>query len=235
MAYVALSRVRTLEGVHLIIFDKDSIIVSGDCLNRLRKQYTPQLQIYSIPQNAKYHKLTGYLMLNEPAIKQPKKKKYIKKQAKRSLKSDMHKAAKKALIADSEVADDGCNPSEKVRFASKDDDLVITRVSNQPNLVRHNFVYYPANAATQKYWCGLLALKYVKAVRPCPGTPSTPLTHPSRIVNVQGDGNCLFRAFSYIITGSQNQYKNVRAAIVAILKTVLDMVCLALVAMLEPT
>ena len=228
MAYVALSRVRTLEGVHLISFDKDSVIVSGDSLNevnRLRKEYTPDLPIYSIPQNAKYHKLTGCLTLCDPAIGQPskyKKKGFVKRQAKkRPLKSDVYKSAKKIRTADNDrkrkATDDDSNHNKKVRFASEGDDLLITGVSTHPNPARHNFIYYPANAATQRYWCSLLQLRYVRAVRPLPGSPTTLLTHPksNRIVNVQGDGNCLFRAFSYIITGSEDQHSDVRAAIIA--------------------
>ena len=33
--------------------------------------------------------------------------------------------------------------------------------------------------------------------------------------NTYGDGNCLFRAFSYIITGSENQHLEVRDALLS--------------------
>ena len=52
MAYVALSRVRTLNGVHLTDFDPASIIVSTNCLeeiNRLRTIYRKDLSLYDIP------------------------------------------------------------------------------------------------------------------------------------------------------------------------------------------
>ena len=41
------------------------------------------------------------------------------------------------------------------------------------------------------------------------------LTQPDlrSLRNVQGDGNCLFRALSYIVTGSEEQYMEVREGI----------------------
>ena len=64
MAYVALSRVRSLNGVHLTDFDPASIIVSTNCLeeiNRLRTIYRKDLSLYDIPK-AKNCKKDGLLL-----------------------------------------------------------------------------------------------------------------------------------------------------------------------------
>ena len=64
MAYVALSRVRTLDGVHLIAIDPDSITVSHESLqeiNRLRHLFCSDLPCYALPAitNKRKHKLSG--------------------------------------------------------------------------------------------------------------------------------------------------------------------------------
>ena len=46
------------------------------------------------------------------------------------------------------------------------------------------------------------------------GSTNTALTVPSRDIDVPGDGNCLFNAFSRAITGSIEQQSDIRAAIV---------------------
>ena len=49
-----------------------------------------------------------------------------------------------------------------------------------------------------------------------PGSGDTPLTRPDMrsIKKIQGDGNCMFRALSRIVTGSQDQHSVIRAKIV---------------------
>ena len=49
MAYVALSRVKQLENLHLIAFNPQSIMVSTKCLNRLRHVYRTDLSQYTLP------------------------------------------------------------------------------------------------------------------------------------------------------------------------------------------
>ena len=77
MAYVAISRVRTLQGLHLVAFRPKSIMVSTSCLNemnRLRAAYRPDLKPYPLsapPKVGHKCKLTGSVQHNEPKPKKP--------------------------------------------------------------------------------------------------------------------------------------------------------------------
>ena len=68
MAYVALSRVKQLDNLHLIAFHEDAIKVSSKCLqeiNRLRQTYCPDLPRYTVPRQCttqtRKRKLAGSL------------------------------------------------------------------------------------------------------------------------------------------------------------------------------
>ena len=47
-----------------------------------------------------------------------------------------------------------------------------------------------------------------------PGSPNAPLANPVGFKNIRGDGNCMFRSLSFIITGSEDQHMHVRRAII---------------------
>uniref|UniRef100_A0A1X7U4V7 OTU domain-containing protein n=1 Tax=Amphimedon queenslandica TaxID=400682 RepID=A0A1X7U4V7_AMPQE len=88
-----------------------------------------------------------------------------------------------------------------------------------PDIVRRrqwDYVYYPGNEEYQRRWCEFLNLKFVTAARILLGSPTTPLSC-ERVANstldVPGDGNCLFYALSYLITGSISQQNELRKAI----------------------
>ena len=72
MAYVAISRVRTLAGLHLVAFNQ---MVSTRCLkevNRLRQVYRPDLKPYPLPIQPRAgtkRKLTGNIPYTEPESK----------------------------------------------------------------------------------------------------------------------------------------------------------------------
>jgi len=83
MAYVAVSRVRSLDGLYLTSFDPVSIIVSNDCLkevNRLRSCFRSDLPLYEItkqkkPRGVKRRLDDGSSELIPPAKKISKKQK----------------------------------------------------------------------------------------------------------------------------------------------------------------
>ena len=79
MAYVALSRVRSLSGLYLAAFDPKSIMVSHSCLkevNRLRETYRNNLPQYPVPLQTRTgtkRKLTGSTQDDQPKAKKNKK------------------------------------------------------------------------------------------------------------------------------------------------------------------
>ena len=60
-----------------------------------------------------------------------------------------------------------------------------------------------------------MGLRFVRVFQCQSGGVDVILRHPDlrNLRNVQGDGNCLFRAMSYIITGSEKQHLEIRNAI----------------------
>ena len=77
MAYVALSRVRLLSGLHLLALDCKAFSISVPSLkevNRLRETFQKDLKLYSIPQRPvdRKRKLTGCVQQYEPKTKKPR-------------------------------------------------------------------------------------------------------------------------------------------------------------------
>ena len=75
--------------------------------------------------------------------------------------------------------------------------------------------FFPVDVQWQRNACDTLHLNFRKSSsQKCERGQDVPLTIPNRKKRVVGDGNCLFRSFSYIITGSENYHREVRKAIV---------------------
>ena len=89
-------------------------------------------------------------------------------------------------------------------------ELEITRVE----LNTSQFRYYPGNVEWQQRVCEELQLEYHGPNSIASGSPGTPLTNPTGFKNIRGDGNCMFKAFSFIITGSEDQHMQVHHAII---------------------
>ena len=71
------------------------------------------------------------------------------------------------------------------------------------------YKYNPGDEQWQRNACSTLGLVYMGT----PGGPDVDLKRPDRLKSIEGDGNCLFRTFSFILTGSENQRMTVRHAI----------------------
>uniref|UniRef100_A0A1X7UBL7 Uncharacterized protein n=1 Tax=Amphimedon queenslandica TaxID=400682 RepID=A0A1X7UBL7_AMPQE len=72
MADIALSRVRTLSGVHLTCFNPKSMMISSCSIkeiNSLRELYRPDLPQYAIPTDCGSRKLTLTGTIDEPEAK----------------------------------------------------------------------------------------------------------------------------------------------------------------------
>ena len=80
---------------------------------------------------------------------------------------------------------------------------------------QRTFRFHPVDEQWQRLTCANLGLRFHRKNSVRPGGPDVLLTAPDlrTIKRILGDGNCLFRSLSYIITGSENQHMAVRAAI----------------------
>ena len=138
MAYVAMSRVRTLEGLHLTAFDPQSIIVNNSCLeevNRLRSTFRKDLPLYELPEKKKQPVKRNLLDEDAPAYKtetEPKAKRrcYVPKSA---------PSAKKHKVADD---DKDCEVVGVHRPAATSmqiaGDTVCTTISTTRRWIRHD-------------------------------------------------------------------------------------------------
>uniref|UniRef100_A0A1X7T2L0 ATP-dependent DNA helicase n=1 Tax=Amphimedon queenslandica TaxID=400682 RepID=A0A1X7T2L0_AMPQE len=293
MAYVALSRVRTLNGLHLLSFDPLSVKVSNPCINeinRLRTNFRNDLpQIKKSKGKKRKIQVTGIIDDGEPCSKNAKVSvSHVQSTSNSTVSSNKRKSTdlqksnrpKKSKICDNNALNKSCPQKRKVdvdsstdntalvlsrskkddklivsinlkdlktKFNVKDDDscssLIVSiklssiklKTSNpkkddviftyeeppNPDIVRRrqwDYVYYPGNEEYQRRWCEILNLKFVTAARILPGSPTTPLSDervPNSTLDVPGDGNCLFYALSYLITGSISQHYELRKAIVS--------------------
>lgn len=207
MAYVALSRVRSIDGLHLTAFTPKSIRVNTRCLeeiNRLRKLYRNDLPQYDIPfQTASTkRKLTGTCEDEEPPLKKPcrvYKKRKVTPRA--PLKQPSLLPNKRKLDVKS---GEGAPPSKCIR----------TNSTPQGNRV-WPFRFHSVDDHWQRNICLKLGLTFTSPNGVSRGSPDMPLTRPDmrKTKRVLPDGNCMFRSLSRVVTGSQTQHKEIRSVI----------------------
>ena len=75
------------------------------------------------------------------------------------------------------------------------------------------FRFNPVNEEWQRNLCAIMGLQFVAASGLNMGGPEVTLTRPCTTHSIKGDGNCLFRTLSFIITGSEEQHTLEREAI----------------------
>ena len=207
MAYVALSRVRSLAGLHLSAFDPASIIVSTSCLkevNRLRETFRKDLPQYDLPLKsktgciAKKRKLTGSNKVGNP----PKK-------------ARLAKATKVTKVPPKTKGTQSLKRNDGKSNKKQSDSCVITGASNISRDRNRTwpFMFNCVDEEWQHNACAIMGLEFVAGNGLNHGGPHVILKRPRTVKSILGDGNCLFRSFSYIITGSEEQYRRVREVI----------------------
>ena len=101
-------------------------------------------------------------------------------------------------------------PCVQAKMDGTDSELAITGVYTDNS----HFKYNPVDVEWQLRVCRLLGLGFCGPNRITPGSPNAPLANPVGFKNIRGDGNCMFRSLSFIITGSEDQHIHVRRAII---------------------
>ena len=214
MAYVALSRVRSLDGLFLTAFDPQSIRVSVSSLgevNRLRKTHRPDIPLYEIPHvPRRKRKLTGIDKSVSPSTKKAKPNPISDEEVKVEI---PHVPKRKGKLTGVNKSVSPSSKKAKPTPTSEKgvEDCVITH-TDTPAATPLRF--HSVDVQWQQSACQQLGLQHTAQPRLRPGGPTVPLTRPDMrsVRHMYGDGNCLFRAFSYILTGSEDQHLAVRHA-----------------------
>ena len=87
-------------------------------------------------------------------------------------------------------------------------------------LVWSSLTLHSVDEHWQRLACPLLSILFVCSNNVRQGGAALVLKRPQNTQNIRGDGNCLFRSFSYLITGNQTHYHGVRLAIVAQMRSI---------------
>ena len=87
-------------------------------------------------------------------------------------------------------------------------------------LVWSSLTFHSVDEHWQRLACSLLSIPFVCSNKVRQGGAAVVLKRPQNTQNIRGDGNCLFRSFSYLITGNQDHYHSVRLAIEAHMRSI---------------
>ena len=89
--------------------------------------------------------------------------------------------------------------------------------TNGTELNSNEFQFYPVSSECQTSLCSMLNLPLFKTSGK---RDVKPLKNPSQVFDIVGDGNCLFRAFSYVICGTQKFHEIIRNRITSYMKEI---------------
>ena len=224
MAYVALSRVRSITGLHIVSFEPQSIRVSTSSLkeiNRLRKAFRKDLPPFAIPVNKRpKRKLTGECDGEQPESKRRRTRGNCAGKRPTTSKNPPPQSCGEKRPST------GMNPPSKV---PRNDDKC-NQADNKPNCSCGTtppatpqvwpFSFHCVDMEWQHSVCESLAIPFVKPHGVQPGASDMPLTRPCSSIPIVGDGNCMFRSLSYIVSGSEDHHLAVRAKIMQHMKAI---------------
>ena len=80
------------------------------------------------------------------------------------------------------------------------------------NSYNSSYYFTPINEISQRFMCSIVELPVI--VKPKSMLPK-PLGSPSKLYHTRGDGNCLFRCLSYVLTGRQVYHTTLRTKILS--------------------
>ncbi len=97
-----------------------------------------------------------------------------------------------------------CSSNKRSKTNNDDDVEIIEELSHSFDCSHPNFRYYQVDEQWQRHWCSVLGLECTKIYDRSNGSSDTPLTAPTArcVQHILGDGNCLFRSLSFVLTGS---------------------------------
>ena len=198
MAYVALSRVKSLEELHLIAFAPQSIRVNVKCLkeiNRLREVYRNNLPLYNlrVPSVTRKHQFSALSENNKPA---PKKRCVAKPVQKPST----GKRPRPTMDDNpgGKISNSKTEPNEKQSDAKGTTSVCSTNPPNNnrpgPSELAHvsqpEYVFYSVDEEWQRNTCATLGLVHVAPNRVGPGGPLVPLLQSSSRPKKKYKENC---------------------------------------------
>ena len=101
-----------------------------------------------------------------------------------------------------------CSSNKSSNTNDNDDLEIIEELSNSFVCSHPNFRYYQVDEEWQRHWCSMLGLECTRIYDRSNGSSDIPLTAPTArcVQHTLGDGNCLFRSLSFVLTGSQQSH-----------------------------